>query len=99
MSKKYTLNEYVDALTYRNKDVTNGKLGKGIVQVVKENRKKRSSKSLGLIKSIISEFVQFEEENVDGEIKLAVTKINIPNDLKPAFLPKNSQFLNSTKEK
>lgn len=86
---RYSLQDYYDALKYRNLDKRMEKLALGIVHVIDNNRKmKKSASQEGMLKSILGEYLDVTPTwTEDNKLQLYVKSINIPNDLKPAFLP------------
>lgn len=85
----YSLKDYYLALKYRNLDKENEALAWGIIHVVDDMKKAGMTKGqIGLLRSIMREHVKVVAAYIDNEVELTVTSINMPNDLKPAFLPK-----------
>lgn len=85
---RYSLEDYYLALKYRNMDTRMEELAWGIIHTIDRFKKSNRSKSqAGLLKSILSEYVEVFASWTDGKLELTVTSINIPNELKGAFMP------------
>ena len=98
---RYSLNDYYLALKYRNLDTRMQELAWGIVNLIDYYKKSRkSSAHLGALKSILSEYLDVVASwTEDNKLELTVVSINIPDELKPAFLPdKKHQNYNKTKK-
>ncbi len=86
---RYSLQDYYLALKYRNLDTRMQELAWGIIHVIDKNRKSNHKSNAGLLKSILGEYVDVVASWTDGKLELTVTSINIPNELKGAFLPED----------
>lgn len=86
---RYSLQDYYLALKYRNLDTRMQELAWGIIHVIDKNRKSNHKSNAGLLKSILREYVDVVASWTDGKLELTVTSINIPNELKGAFLPED----------
>ncbi len=86
----FSLDDYYNALKYRNLDRRMEELAWGIIRTIDRIKKSGKSKSQeGLLKSILGECLEVTKSWNDNKLELYVTSINIPDNLKPAFLPAN----------
>ncbi len=82
----FSLQDYYLALKFRNSDKKHENLANGIVHKIESTRK--SSGYAGLLRSILRECVDVDVKWTNNKAELTVKAIHIPNELKPAFLPK-----------
>lgn len=86
-NSRYSLNDYYDALKFRNFDVENVEEANAMLSTIKEYKKsRRSSSQLGLLKSVLAECLTVQASWNEGKLELTVLSIDVPRDLKEVFV-------------
>lgn len=87
---RYSLNDYYNALKFRNLDKENTELAESIINTIKDYKKSRCSASqLGLLKSVLAECLEVSASWNEGKLELTVRAINVPEDIKSVFVIEN----------